>query len=490
MLPSPEWRRSGVEKRIVNEMPHSSPVSPQPAARILVVDDDPSAQDAIRLVLEKGSGYPLRCTATSEEALSVIRSEPIELALVDLRLGSASGLDLLVELKKIRPEMSVMMITGAGTIEIAVEAMRLGADNFLTKPVAPKNLLALVAKGLENRSLRRRTDQLERLRIDAPAPNDLGRSPAMRRALDLVESVASRETTVLLTGETGSGKGLLARRIHDLSPRRRGAFVELNCAGLQRELVESELFGHEKGSFSGAIDRKIGLFEAADNGTLFLDEIGEMDPAVQAKLLKVLESRRFRRIGGVAEISVNVRVLVATNRDLSKDVEHGKFRRDLLFRLNVFEIPLPPLRDRDVDIENLANRFAEEFRGPGASLTEEAIERLRGYDWPGNVRELRNVVERAAILAPRGESIDVADLPPLRSRAAAAGSAEGDREPAANDGPELPTFREAERRFLDEALQAHGGNVRATARALGIARATLYRKIERYGLAVTTSDSD
>jgi DNA-binding NtrC family response regulator len=464
-----------------SRLEEKSPSTPERRThQILIVDDDPSAREAMKLILST-AGNRLRLAETAAEALAAAREDPVELALVDLRLKGSSGIDLLVELKRIRPEMSVVMVTGAGTIETAVEAMKLGADNFLTKPVAPKSLQAIVAKGLETRSLRRRADALERLESGRGGTPLFGGSPKFRRSVELAGSVAERDTTVLLTGETGTGKGLLARWLHDHSPRRRGPFVELNCAGFQRELVESELFGHEKGSFSGAVERKIGLVEAADRGSLLLDEIGEMDAVVQAKLLKVLETKRFRRLGGLAEIEADVRWIVATHRDLPREVEAGRFRQDLLFRLNVFEIPLPPLRERGDDVLALATRFAAEFRGGDDTLAPEAEERLLAYDWPGNIRELRNVLERAAILSHPGEPIGADDLPAL-SRGRASEPVE-----TADEPDEIPTFREAEKRFLESALRAHAGNVRATARSLGMSRTTLYRKIERYELAGLTT---
>jgi DNA-binding NtrC family response regulator len=442
-----------------------------PSHKILVVDDDASLAEALTGLLEFG-GYRVEVASQISSALEAVRRGPTDLALIDLRLGQESGLQLLSQLKEIRPEMSVIMITGMGKIEDAVEAMKLGADNFVTKPIDPERLLTLVKKGFENRSLRYKTIQLERLHRPY-IRKLLGTSNAIKEMLALVDAVAERDTTVLLRGETGSGKGLLASHIHHNSPRRSQAFVELNCAGLQRDLTESELFGHEKGAFTGAIERKIGLFEAADGGTLFLDEIGEMDLSVQSKLLKVLEQKRFRRIGGTTEIEVDVRIIAATHRDLASDVAEGKFREDLFYRLNVFTIPIAPLRERKEDISPLATSFLSEFRSSSETrrLSQEAIDLLESYSWPGNVRELRNVMERAAILCPPNLEIHRQHLPAFEARS-----------PSASSTPSR--MDDAERNLLDASLKSHHYNVKATAIDLGISRGTLYRKIKKYNIPI------
>jgi DNA-binding NtrC family response regulator len=312
-------------------------------------------------------------------------------------------------------------------------------------------------------------DQLERL-ATLPAATVVAESAAMREVIRLVDAVAPRATTVLLQGETGSGKGVLARLLHERSPRADRPFVELNCAGLPRELTESELFGHEKGAFTGAAARKLGLFEAADGGTLFLDELAETDLAVQAKLLKVLEQRRFRRLGGVDEVGIDVRVIAATHRDLAQEAVAGRFRSDLMYRLNVFAIRVPPLRERRDEIAVLARQFLRELHAPATELTSEALNALERHAWPGNVRELRNVIERAAILCPASTPISLEHLPPLDA-------------PPDDDEPDADgSLGTVERRCLERSLRAHGWNVLRTARALGITRGVLYRKIEKYGL--------
>jgi len=442
--------------------------------RVLIIDDDASLAEALTGLLEHANCKVLTADS-SAAALETVRSEPTDLALLDLRLGQESGLKLLPQLKAIRPEMSVIMITGMGTIEDAVEAMKSGADNFVTKPIDPPRLLTIVNKGFENRSLRRKNIQLERL-SSAHHRSVLSVSNTMEQAISLSTAVAQRDTTVLLRGETGTGKGLMARQIHNQSPRKKQPFVELNCAGLQRDLTESELFGHEKGSFTGAIDRKIGLFEAADGGTLFLDEIGEMDLSIQAKLLKVLEEKRFRRVGGVTEIESDVRLVAATHRDLSKDVAAGKFREDLFYRLNVFLIQIPPLRERKEDVIPLALYFLSEFRGSSdpKQINQQAKELLQSYSWPGNVRELRNVMERAAILCPPGQTITPGHLPSFQAA----------RSVDAGFGSQPMTMEDAEKQLLEMALKAQDFNLKATAAELGISRGTLYRKIKKYNIPV------
>jgi len=449
--------------------------------RILIVDDDVSVRETLCMLFER-DGWSVSRAATGEEALSAVRRQPTEVTFLDLRLGGENGLDLLPRLIELRPEMSVIVLTAVGTIEAAVEAMRRGADNFIAKPLDPPRLLAIAAKGLESQGLRRKALQLERASLTR-APFLPGDSAAMREVLRLAEMVAARDTTVLVVGETGTGKGLLARRIHDLSPRRGRPFVELNCAGLQKDLTESELFGHERGAFTGASERTIGLLEAAHEGTLFLDEIGDMDPVIQARLLKVLEEKRFRRVGGLAEIEVDVRLVAATHRDLEKDAAAGRFRQDLLYRLNVFSIAIPPLRQRPEDVLPLAEHLLAQHRGPGgepASLGPAAARLLSDYHWPGNVRELRNVIERAVILCPDGgailpEHLHLLEVPPAGARAAPQ---------AVVASRSAARLRDAERDLLEAALRARGGNVQAAARDLGISRGTLYRKAKKHGIPI------
>jgi DNA-binding NtrC family response regulator len=452
--------------------------------RILVVDDDASLARLLVSLFES-SGFEATGVGTIKEAVSAVGREPFDVALIDLNLPDGTGLDLLAQLRGLRPEMASVMLTAAGSIEIAVEAMRRGADNFVSKPIDPPALVAVIERGVDAAHLRRRTLQLDRL-IQSTQSRLLGESLSIKQVLGLAERVAVHDTTVLITGATGTGKGLLARTIHDLSPRHKKNFVALNSAGISREIVESELFGHERGAFTGAVERKLGLFEAADGGTLFLDEIGELDLSVQAKLLTAIEERRFRRVGGVVELTADVRLLAATHRNLKQLVDVGKFRADLYHRLNVFTIDLPALSERDEDVLPLAVHFLRSYRpisDPARALTDEAAAMLLDYDWPGNVRELRNVMERAAILAPPDGPIGIQHLPPLleQSKATAAPL-------EAEAAIKLSTLEAAERAFLEKALRERKGSLRAAARDLGISRGTLYRKARKFGIPLDSAD--
>ena len=446
---------------------------------VLIIDDDLVLAQMLVEVLEIG-GHPAATAATGKAARACAEQEPFEVMLLDLRLPDTTGLALLPELKRIQPETAIVMITADGGVDDAVAAMRLGADNFIVKPIDPQRLLAVIAKAAEASRLRRRALQFERL-SQTPAAILLGNSPEMREALRLADSAAKHDTTVLLRGATGTGKGLLARRIHELSPRAAHPFVALNCAGLSRDLTESELFGHERGAFTGATERKLGLLEAAERGTLFLDEVGELDPLVQAKLLKVLEEKCFRRLGGVAECRSDVRLIAATHRDLKQEVAAGRFRSDLMFRLDVFSVTIPTLAERADDVLPLAIHFLREFRNvddAGRAISDDAAALLLDYDWPGNVRELRNVIERASIIAPLESPILPLHLPALVP------AVDSRPVPIASNDPLPATLEEAERLFLERYLRERKGSLRAAAKDLGINRGTLYRKARKYGIAL------
>ncbi len=430
---------------------HACP-PPTTGRHILVVDDEQSIREALRDLFED-QGYEVREASSHEEAQAAVKERPVDVILLDLRLGTTSGLALLPELKAEQPDAAFIVVTGQATIDTAVEAMQRGADNFVTKPIDPARLLAVVQKGIEAGALRKNSTRLRRLATRAPAPSaDSFDSSAMRQVHQLADAVAPHATTVLLLGETGTGKGMLARYIHERSSRAAAPFVELNCAGLTRELTESELFGYEKGAFTGATQRKIGLLEAADGGTLFLDEIGEMEAAVQAKLLKVIEQSRFRRVGGIAEVTVAVRIIVATHRDLERDVSEGRFRADLYYRLNVFAVRLPPLRERLADVLPMSQRFLLEHRRQ-QSLSTAAAALLMAYAWPGNVRELKNVIERASILAAAGEAILPEHLPPLGGGATSAMTRTPGADPASDGSLAIDTsipLKEARERWVSE----------------------------------------
>ena len=443
---------------------------------ILLVDDDQGVLEMLARFFA-GRGWAVARAATGERALDQFDTERPDLVLLDLDLPDTSGLPVLSRLRDRDPEVAVLMLTGHGDIETAVEAMRLGAENFLTKPVELDHLGAAVERAAEKVELRRRNRFLTEQSRAGNELEALGGSAAMRSLAERIARVAAGDGTVLLEGETGTGKGWVARAIHDLSARSDAPFVEVNCGGLTATFLDSELFGHEKGAFTDAREQKRGLFEVADRGTIFLDEIGDLAPELQPKLLKVLESRRFRRLGGTRELTVDVRLVAATNRDLKKEVDAGRFRQDLYYRLAVLPVALPPLRERTADdIAGLAYRLLAELgrRIPAApdSIGDDALDLLVRHAWPGNIRELRNLLERVIILADGAETIRAHHLPPeLRNGAGI---------PAENGGP--VSLEDVERRHIARMLERTGGNRSRTARLLGISRATLYDKLERYDL--------
>jgi two-component system nitrogen regulation response regulator NtrX len=387
------------------------------------------------------------------------------------------GMEVLAELRNNRPDLPVVMISGHGSIETAVKATQQGAFDFLEKPLDRDRVLLLARNALQTTHLQRENTKLR----TRDATRILGSSKPVRELLASIDRVAATHARVLITGENGSGKELIARRLHDLSPRAEGPFVDVNCAAIPKDLLESELFGHEKGSFTGAHARKIGKFELADGGTLFLDEVGDMDLAAQAKVLRVLEQNKVERVGGNEPIEVNVRVLAATNKDLVKQVAEGNFREDLFYRLNVVELNSPPLRDRRDDIPLLAGSFLEEaMRRNGTPLRTlgfDANQALQREDWPGNVRQLKNAVEHLAILAP-AEEISAEDVT----------KAVGAKTSALTEDPyrgvaSFEQFKEtAEREFLERRLLENGWNVKRTAELLGMQRSNLYKKIDKYQL--------
>jgi two-component system, NtrC family, response regulator AtoC len=435
---------------------------------ILVIDDDPGFRKLLETIL-KGEGYEVESVGTAAGARSAGNQRKFDLVISDLRLPDGDGLGLLRWWKENMPETPVVMITGFGTVASAVEAMKLGAVDYLGKPLSsPDELRLLVAKALEQRQI---ADERRLLRDEAESrfscDNLVAGDPRMARVLELAAKVAPTHATVLITGESGSGKEVIARCLHRNSQRSAKAFVAVNCAALSPTLIESELFGHEKGAFTGAQSQHLGRFERAHGGTLFLDEIGELDANLQAKLLRVLQEKTFERVGGSRQITVDVRVIAATNRDLEQRVAERQFREDLYYRLNMFPIEVPPLRQRPSDIVRLARFFlaraARNFGKPDLALAPEAENVLRGYGWPGNVRELENLMERMAILCE--EVVEADDLP------------------ITSTGPARPVlFKDIERRAIEEALEANQGNRTRTARQLGISLRTLQYRLKEYGI--------
>jgi DNA-binding NtrC family response regulator len=445
---------------------------------VLLVDDDPQILGLLGKFFEREGWQVLRASDSTSCAEAYERERP-DIVVLDLDLPGLSGLRLLEVLLARDPDAAVIMLTGHGDIATAVEAMRLGAENFLTKPVELSHMAAAAARAYEKVELRRRN----RFWIEKQTPSTdlagLGRSSAMRELARQIELLAQSDTTIMLLGETGTGKGWTAHLIHSHSARAPAPLVEINCAGLSATFLDSELFGHEKGAFTDAKEQKRGLFELAHTGTVFLDEIGDLAPELQPKLLKVLESRKFRRLGGTREIEVDVRLVAATNHDLESQVRAGNFREDLYYRLSVLPLKLPPLRKRGRDdVADLAVRLLLDLRrrigrGP-LRFSPEAMAVITHYSWPGNIRELRNVLERALIMAPDADKLLPAHLPPEILTAAPADAGPSD--------VNLP-LEEVEKRHIIKVLAHHNDNRSRAAKALGISRATLYEKLHKYGIS-------
>ncbi|HVU00953.1 MAG TPA: sigma-54 dependent transcriptional regulator [Polyangiaceae bacterium] len=457
--------------------------------RLLVVEDERAIQLALTGLFKK-EGYEVVVADGAPAALSRIEAGGIDGIVTDLSLGKGgSGLDVLQAAKKAHPDVPVVLITAHGSEKIAVEAMKAGADDYVPKPFDNDELRLVVRRALERTALVREHRALrERMERERGLGSMIGTGPRMRDVFSVIQKVAETDLTVLVRGESGTGKELVAEALHQRSSRRNGPFIAVNCAAISRELVESELFGHEKGAFTGATARRTGRFEAASGGTLFLDEIGDMPLETQAKVLRVLEERKVERVGSNTGVPVDVRVVAATHRDLEADVQKGRFRGDLYFRLSVVPIVLPPLRDRPEDVPLLAERFlaklAERLGRPAPALSAEALKKLAAHPFPGNVRELRNVVEQAAVLAA-GTEIEASDLRlmPLPVDLGVGWTS------GTSFADEKRRHVEAfERRFLREALDAHGGNVSRTAQAIGLARQSLQQKLRELG--VRASDDD
>jgi two-component system response regulator HydG len=454
----------------------------------LVVDDEADACDLLKWALEP-LGYQVTAVTSASAALERVAGEDFDAVLTDLSMGEMSGLHLCERILGTKPDMPVIVVTGAGQLESAISAMRVGAYDFLTKPVDPQILAHSVARAVEHRRL---GEEVRRLRTaastDSPLTNVIGESAAMRRVYELVTRVAESDASVLIQGETGTGKELIARAIHANSSRKGKPFVALNCAAMPPTLLESELFGHARGAFTDAKSARTGLFLQANGGTLFLDEIGELPIEVQPKLLRALQERTVRAVGADSEVPFDVRLVTATNRDLDYEVFEKRFREDLFYRINVVKVALPPLRDRAGDVLHLAHYFLTKATSAGKSaltLSESAAQKLMAYNWPGNVRELENCVERAVALA-RFDQLTVEDLPEkIRGY-------RSDRlVVSAGDESEVITLDELERRYITRVLALTGDNKTRTAAMLGLDRRTLYRRLERYasGEAAPSSES-
>jgi len=445
-------------------------------ARILVVDDEESARTGLEKLLGL-SGYTVDTAKDGKEALAVAADHPPEVVVTDLKMPEMDGMTLLAKLRESDGDLPVIVATAYGDVSSAVAAMRAGASDYLTKPIDIDALLIAIERARERRALRVEAENLRRQLRERDAgglQGLIGASPAMQKIYRVARQVASSRATVLITGESGTGKGELARAIHAISPRAKAPFVSIHCAALPESLLESEMFGHEKGAFTGADKRRIGRFEQAGGGTLFLDEIGDLSPLVQTKLLRVLQERHFERVGGNDTIAVDVRVVAATNRDLSTEVRDGRFREDLFYRLNVVHIEMPPLRLRGSDVLVLANaflrRFAEDNQKPVEDLTEQARTKILAHRWPGNVRELENAIERAVVLCEEAR-IDAGDLPfeaaqPMRGPISVPGA----------------TMAEIERWAILATLEATGGSTAKAAELLDISVRTIQYRLHEYGL--------
>ncbi len=452
-------------------------------ARILIVDDEESMREFLEILLRK-EGHEVLAVGDGNEALQRIAGEEYDLVLTDLRLGDVSGIEILEAVKRYHPQTEVVLITAFATTDNAIEAMKKGAYDYVTKPFKVEELRTLVQKALEKRALVRENIRLkEELGSRHQLAGLVGRSPAMQRLYALVDKVAPTRSTVLVTGESGTGKELVARAVHLRSPRASAAFVPVNCAAIPEGLIESELFGHEKGAFTGAHMSQEGLFVSARGGTLFLDEIAELPLGMQVKLLRVLQERKVKPVGGNREVEVDVRLIAATNRDLRAEVEAGRFREDLFYRLNVIHLEVPPLRQRREDILLLAEHFLARFErdsGRRVRLSPAAADALEAYDFPGNVRELENCIERAATLAS-GDVIGLEDLPELVS---------GRRRPSGGIAIEIPEggvdlqaeLDALERAYLRQALERTGGAKKKAAALLGLTFRSFRYRLAKHGI--------
>ncbi|MBO7223928.1 MAG: sigma-54-dependent Fis family transcriptional regulator [Kiritimatiellae bacterium] len=454
--------------------------------KILIVDDEKNTRDGLRRALSRE--YDVFTAESAAAALRILEEEHIDLMLSDVRMPGEDGIELLKQVRSKYPNTTCVLLTAYGSVETAVEAMKQGAHDFLTKPVNLDHLDMLIARTLQHASLLKENEELKR-QLDSRygLESIIGSSPAMERLFDVIRQAAPSQATVLIQGGSGTGKELVAQAMHRLSNCASGPFVAVHCAALSPTLLESELFGHEKGAFTGAMAQRKGRFEMANGGTLFLDEISEIDLATQVKLLRVLETRQFERVGGAETLTVNIRVIAATNRDLRKYVDEGKFREDLYYRLNVIEINLPSLKERSSDIPILCDYFIREFAERNqrnvSGISQGAIAALQAYDWPGNVRELRNTIEKMVVLA-RGEILEAEDVPEnIKNALLLKGVSLSSTALPQTTIVGEESLAEMEKRKILDALNAAGGNKSKAAEALGISRRTLHRKLNEWKLS-------
>ncbi len=450
--------------------------------KVLVIDDEQSIIETLSVLLKK-EGFEVLAALSGSEGIERFGEQRPDLVLTDVRMPKVSGVDVLEAIRERDPTTPVVLMTAQASLQSAIQAVNLGATHYVQKPFSNEELLAILRRSLDIGRVERENVQLKkeiRKTRNQELIHPIGTSPEFRKALQLAESVAASDSTILIRGESGSGKEVFARYIHELSDRADRHFLSLNCAALPEGLLESELFGHVKGSFTGAVRDKEGLFVAASGGSFFLDEVGEMAPSTQVKLLRVLQQREVIPVGSTKAVQVDVRLIAATNRDLERDIEQGRFRSDLYYRLNVISVELPPLRARPDDIPLLAEHFlkreAERTGDKPKKISDEALAILHEYPWPGNVRELENVIERAVVLTNGGVIKEDALPPRLREQPA---------QPLVQEAPPAnPTLEVIERAYIEHVLRAEGGNKSRAAEVLGIDPSTLYRKIKRYQLDV------
>lgn len=448
-------------------------------ARVLLIEDDDDSRELLSALLE-AQGFELESCCSYPAALRLLESQSFDTVLTDLELGNQGGLDVCEAVARVQPGVPVIVVTGHGSLSVAIESIRAGAYDFITKPVDSQLLGVALDRAVEHRSIQVQLKELRDAATGTTHPGKLvGNCAPMLRVYDLISRVADTPASVLISGESGTGKELVARALHDQSERKHAPFVPINCAAVPAQLLESELFGHEKGAFTDARQARQGLFQRANQGTLFLDEIGEMPPEMQVKLLRVLQERKVRAVGSTQEKEVDVRVVAATHRDLETEIEEGRFREDLYYRLNVVQLALPPLRARGNDILLLANEFIQESaRRLGREvqgLSAEAAELLLAFDWPGNVRQLQNCIERAVTLA-RFDTLTPEDLPEKIRGYTSAGTASGIQ----LDPEHVQPLEVIERRYIEQVLQFCDNNKSQAARLLGVDRRTLYRKLDSY----------
>ena len=451
--------------------------------RILLIDDEAAIRDSMKMILEY-EGYEFVGAATGQDGLSIIEKEPPDLVFLDIKMPGMDGLEVLGRIKGMNEALPVVIVSGHATIETAVEATKKGAFDFIEKPLSRDRIDVTVRNALDQNRLK---DENRSLKQTLEARYQMiGDSPALRQAMEAIRRAAPTNATVLIQGESGVGKELVARMIHRNSPRSRERFVQVNCAAIPDDLIESELFGHEKGSFTGATEKQIGKFEQADHGTIFLDEIGDMSLKTQAKVLRVLQEGEVERLGSARTIKVDVRVIAATNKNLEEEIEQGHFREDLYFRLAVIPIAVPPLRERSDDIPDLVRHFAELFSREHnvrpKRLSPAGLDVLQRHRWKGNIRELRNTIERLVIMTP-GDEIGVNELPEAMRVDRAPRPSDNKGSEASAAGGTLRGFKElAERKFLVEKLRENGWNISRTAEIIGTPRSNLYKKLEQYNI--------